>query len=40
MSFQDICDNPGCSNPATRVTASETKHLFVCTDCFNKKYRN
>jgi len=36
---QEKCEMKGCSNPATRITATETKYIMICEACFDLKYR-
>lgn len=34
----DECETVNCTNPAEKITSTETKIIQVCLDCFNRKY--
>lgn len=37
---EDICEIKGCENEATRITATETRYMTVCEDCFHSIYKS
>ena len=39
MSLEENCEVRGCSNPATRITSTESKFIMICDQCFDGKYR-
>jgi|LakMenEpi03Aug12_release.lakeMendotaPanAssembly.Ray.scaffolds.fasta_scaffold17327_2 hypothetical protein len=39
MDILDQCEMPGCEGQAEHITATETKFIQVCKDCYNKKYK-
>jgi hypothetical protein len=39
MSQEENCGVSGCSNPATRITSTETKYILICDACYDNKYR-
>lgn len=38
--IQEVCEVSGCSNPATRITSTETKYIVICDPCWDLKYRS
>jgi hypothetical protein len=40
MSLDEKCGISGCSNPATRITSTESKFILICDPHFDEKYRS
>lgn len=40
MSLDEMCGISGCSNPATRITSTETNFILICDAHFDEKYRS
>ena len=38
--MSEKCENKGCEKEATKLTTTETKYIYVCADCYNKKYKS
>lgn len=37
---EEVCEIRGCENEATKITASETKYMVICDECFHKIYKS
>lgn len=40
MIEKSICEVAGCDNESSRITATESKYIEICNDCWNKKYKS
>jgi hypothetical protein len=38
--IEDKCEMPGCENKAEKITATESKIIQVCGDCYQAKYKS
>ena len=39
MSLEESCEVQGCSNPASRLTTTESRYITICDSCWHEKYK-
>ena len=39
QALSDKCEINGCENQASRITATDSKYIQVCSECYQDKYK-